>query len=75
MQYQKNFYQMKSNTRIFKEIEEEVDTVGYYDLPQQDTTEIQVYAKTIKQKYIAVIGIGGSTLGTHAIHSFLTRSP
>ena len=74
MQYQKNFYQMKSNTRIFKEIEEEVDTVGYYDLPQQDTTEIQVYARSIKQKYIAVIGIGGSTLGTHAIHSFLTRS-
>ena len=74
MQYSKNFYQIKSNETIFEAIKEEVDTIGYYNLPLQDTTEIKEYAKTIKQKYIAIIGIGGSTLGTIAIYDFLKQS-
>lgn len=74
MQYSKNFYQIKSNETIFEAIKEEVDTIGYYNLPLQDTTDIKEYAKTIKQKYIAIIGIGGSTLGTIAIYDFLKQS-
>jgi glucose-6-phosphate isomerase len=51
-----------------------VDTIGYYNLPLQDTTKIKDYAKTITKKYIAVIGIGGSTLGTVAIYNFLKKT-
>ncbi len=74
MQYSKNFYQIKSNETIFESIKNEIDTIGYYNLPLQDTTEIKEYAKTITQKDIAIIGIGGSTLGTIAIYDFLRKS-
>ena len=74
MNYSKNFYQIKSNDIIFEALKEEVNTIGYYNLPLQDTTLIKKYAKTIKQKYIAIIGIGGSSLGTTAIYDFLRKA-
>ncbi len=74
MQYSKNFYQIKSNEEIFQSVKDEIDTIGYYNLPLQDTTLIKQYAKTIKHKHIAIIGIGGSTLGTIAIYNFLKKS-
>lgn len=74
MQYSKNFYQIKSNDIIFESVKEEVNSIGYYNLPLQDTTKIKEYSKTIRKKYIAIIGIGGSTLGTIAIYDFLKKS-
>jgi len=74
MQYTKNFYEIKSNDIIFSQIEEELSNTGYYSLPNQDITEILSFSKTVKQKDIAIVGIGGSTLGTYAIYSFLERS-
>jgi glucose-6-phosphate isomerase len=74
MKYNKNFYQIKSNETIFKSLEAEVSTIGYYNLPLQDTTNIKKYTQSIQQKYIAIIGIGGSTLGTKAIYNFLKKS-
>ncbi|MDD2697459.1 MAG: glucose-6-phosphate isomerase [Arcobacteraceae bacterium] len=71
MQYTKNFYQIKSNDEIFEKIKEEKTHIGYYNLPSQDTTEIKEFAKTVKQKDIVILGIGGSSLGTYAIHKFL----
>lgn len=71
MNYKKNFYQIKSNDEIFNRILEEKKTVGYYELPFVDIEYIENYAKTIKQKDIVVVGIGGSSLGTYAIHEFL----
>jgi len=71
MQYTKNFYQIKSNDEIFERIEAEKTYIGYYNLPYQDTTEIKEFAKTVEQKHIVVLGIGGSSLGTYAIHKFL----
>lgn len=71
MNYNKNFYQIKSNDEIFEKIVEEKETIGYYNLPYQDTTEIKEFAKTVKPKDIVVVGIGGSSLGTYAIHQFL----
>ncbi len=73
MKYERNFYQIKSNDEIFENIVEEKEHIGYYNLPNQDIGHIEEYAKTVKQKNIAVIGIGGSTLGTYAIYSFLKR--
>ena len=74
MEYSKNFYQIKSNKTIFKEIKKEIKYIGYYKLPFQDTTDIKEFAKTVKQKYIVVIGIGGSSLGTMAIYDFLKET-
>ncbi len=74
LKYNKNFYQISSNKTIFKLVKDEIDDIGYYDLPLQDTTHIKEYAKTVSKKHIAVIGIGGSTLGTIAIYNFLKKS-
>lgn len=71
MQYSRNFYEIKSNERIFEKVILEKDEIGYYNLPFQDIDEINIFAKNVKQKDIVVIGIGGSSLGTYAIHNFL----
>ena len=74
MKYQKNFYQIKSNDEIFIKIKNENESIGYYDLPYQNTTEIKSYAATISKKYIVVLGVGGSSLGARAIYEFLACS-
>jgi len=74
MRYDSNLNSRISDEQIFEAITKEQEKIGYYHLPFQNTTAIKEYAKTIKQKHIAVIGIGGSTLGTFAIYDFLRRS-
>ncbi len=71
MHYNKNFYEIRSNNEIFEKIVDEKKDIGYYKLPYQETHDIKEFAKTVKQKHIVVIGIGGSSLGTYAIHNFL----
>jgi len=71
MKYERNFYQIKSNTEILSNIKEELKTIGYYSLQDQDTKDIELYANSIEEKSIYIIGIGGSTLGTKAIYTFL----
>jgi glucose-6-phosphate isomerase len=74
MQYEKNFYQIRSNEEIFNAIKDERESIGYYNLPFQDTNHIKEYAKSITQKDIVVVGIGGSSLGAMAIYEFLLTS-
>ena len=74
MQYNSNFNPRITDEAIFEAITKEQKTIGYYNLPFQNTTAIKEYAKTVNQKHIAIIGIGGSTLGTFAIYDFLRRS-
>jgi len=74
MKYDKNFYQIKSNSKIFEYLKEERESIGYYDLLYQDTTEIKTYASSIEHKHIVVLGIGGSSLGARAIYEFLLPS-
>ncbi len=74
MNYSDNYNPSLSDTKIFNEIVKEKEHIGYYNLVTQDTTPLKKYAKTIKQKHIVVIGIGGSTLGTYAIYKFLKHS-
>jgi len=74
LQYSKNFYQIKSNEEIFDLLKLEISEVGYYDLPLQDVSSIQTFSKSVTQKDIAIIGIGGSTLGTYAIYNFLKKA-
>jgi glucose-6-phosphate isomerase len=74
MKYQNNFNPTISDEDIFSEIQKEKESIGYYNLVYQDTIAFKKYAKTIMQKNIVVIGIGGSTLGTYAIYKFLKHS-
>ncbi len=74
MQYNKNFYQIKSNHEIFERIKSEREEGGYYHLPYQDITQIKTYTSNISKKHIIVIGIGGSSLGARAIYEFLLPS-
>ena len=60
--------------KIYQNIINEKENIGYYNLPFQDISHINRCAKTVKQNHIAVIGIGGSTLGTYAIYKFLKES-
>ena len=74
MTYQHNFNPTISDEDVFKEIVKEKESIGYYNLVHQDTTDFKKYAITVKQTNIVVIGIGGSTLGTYAIYKFLKHS-
>lgn len=74
MQYSHNFNPTISDENVFEEIVKETEHIGYYNLISQNTSPFKEYAKTVKQKNIVVIGIGGSTLGTYAIYKFLKHS-
>ncbi|MDQ7042902.1 MAG: glucose-6-phosphate isomerase [Sulfurimonas sp.] len=74
MHYTDNYNPTISNTNLFNKILEEKESIGYYNLVEQDTNEIKDFAKDIKQRNVVVIGIGGSTLGTYAIYKFLKHS-
>jgi len=62
-----------SDEDIFLEIKKEQEKIGYYSLPYTNTTNLkkELTKLDFKQKNIAIIGIGGSTLGTYAIYNFL----
>ena len=57
----------------FDAIKKEKDVIGYYGLPEQDIEPILSYCKTIPShiESVAVIGIGGSSLGAKAVYEFL----
>ena len=59
--------------KAFRAIEEEQRSIGYYTLPDQDITPILSYCDSIPDtiETIAVIGIGGSSLGAKAIYEFV----
>ena len=62
-----------SDKEIFAEIKKEREVFGYYSLPYVDTTVLKTRLDDLNfpQKQIAIIGIGGSTLGTYAIYNFM----
>ena len=57
----------------FNAISQEQDHIGYYGLPEQDITPILEYCNSISDSIetIAVIGIGGSSLGAKAVYEFI----
>ena len=59
--------------QAFKAIENEQKNIGYYELPEQDITPILEYCSSIPEtvETIAVIGIGGSSLGAKAVYEFI----
>jgi len=63
----------KDQERAYKAIEKEQESIGYYTLPEQDISSILDYTNSIDStiENIAVIGIGGSSLGAKAIYEFV----
>ncbi len=63
----------KVQEEAFIAIKKEQKTIGYYALPEQDISSILTYSETIPDtiENIAVIGIGGSSLGAKAIYEFI----
>ncbi|MBD3789913.1 MAG: glucose-6-phosphate isomerase [Campylobacterales bacterium] len=59
--------------QAFEAICQETETIGYYALPTQDPQSIIDYAQTFGDHIdtIAVIGIGGSSLGAKAVYEFI----
>lgn len=63
----------KAQAHALKAIHKEQKEIGYYTLPDQDITPILEYAEKIPDSVesIAIIGIGGSSLGAKAIYEFV----
>ncbi len=63
----------KVQESAFNAIVKEQESIGYYALPEQNISSILSYADTIPDsiKNIAIIGIGGSSLGAKAIYEFI----
>jgi len=66
------FFESKNiNHKVFQDITDEQDSIGYYNLPNQDVKYIQEYSKKVTKKNIVIVGIGGSSLGSYAVYEFL----
>lgn len=74
MLYRNNYNPLLSDEDVFAQIKEERKYIGYYDLVGQDTKVFKEYAESVTQKFVAVLGIGGSTLGASAIYNFLRHT-
>ena len=63
----------RAEEKAFEAIVKEQKTIGYYALPDQDIDPILEYCSTISDTIdtIAVIGIGGSSLGAKAVYEFI----
>ncbi|MDD5406800.1 MAG: glucose-6-phosphate isomerase [Sulfurovaceae bacterium] len=64
---------IEAKKKLFENIKIEQDSIGYYNLPNQDISSILEYASSFDGniEYIVVLGIGGSSLGAKAIYEFL----
>ena len=68
------YFNIKVEEGIFEKIVAEQESIGYYALPDQDISYLVNYLEEFKTKNdyeaikdIAIIGIGGSSLGPKAI--------
>jgi glucose-6-phosphate isomerase len=68
-----NSISKKTEDKAFEAIVKEQESIGYYALPDQDISQILEYCSTIPDtiETIAVIGIGGSSLGAKAVYHFM----
>jgi glucose-6-phosphate isomerase len=69
----KNYLHFSENASkdFIEEASNEANYIGFYNLPDQETSDIKEFAKGVTVDTIAVIGIGGSSLGAEAIYQFL----
>ncbi len=65
--------EIEEKLRLFKAIEKERLSIGYYNLPERNIDEILEFVNEFDENIenIIVLGIGGSSLGAKAVYSFL----
>jgi len=65
--------QFEAKKNLLAKIKTESKSIGYYNLPNQDISEILEFSKNFDESIenIVVLGIGGSSLGSKAIYEFL----
>lgn len=63
----------KIKDALFESIKKESESIGYYSLPEQNIESILKYSQSFDKSIenIVVLGIGGSSLGSKAIYTFL----
>lgn len=61
----------KVNDKLSDAIVKERESIGFYDLCDQDVTPYLELASKVAQNNIVIIGIGGSALGASAVYHFL----
>ncbi len=68
-----NSYNKFIENKAYDAIVEEKKYIGYYTLPEQNIDSILAYCDSISTNIesIAVIGIGGSSLGAKAVYEFI----
>ena len=71
MENKQFFEAFNVENKIFDEISQESQEIGYYNLPEQNIDTIVTFASKVVQKNIVIVGIGGSSLGTGAVYDFL----
>ncbi|MCJ7764827.1 MAG: glucose-6-phosphate isomerase [Thiovulaceae bacterium] len=59
------------NEELSDAIAAERESIGFYDLCDQDITPFLELASKVEQNNIVIIGIGGSALGASAVYRFL----
>ena len=71
-------FSSKSDLSLLDRIKKETQQIGYFNLPNQDTSYIDNYLSQLDELQgldsitdVVVVGIGGSSLGAKAIYHFL----
>ena len=66
-------FERDEKQKLFREIDKERLTIGYYNLPEQNIDEILDFVNRFDKSIenIVVLGIGGSSLGAKAVYEFL----
>ncbi|NOQ29756.1 MAG: glucose-6-phosphate isomerase [Helicobacteraceae bacterium] len=66
------YFNTSVNESVKAQLNAERSQIGFYDLCDQNIEAIESFTKSSSFKDVVVIGIGGSALGTLAIHKFLS---
>lgn len=66
----KLYFKTKNIRDITASLQRERQSIGFYDLPLQDTQEYVDFAAKHDCSEVVVVGIGGSALGASAIYKF-----
>ena len=67
----KLYFKTKNIRDVTASLERERETIGFYDLPLEDTQKYIEFAADHDCSEVVIVGIGGSALGASAIYKFI----
>ena len=73
LHFNRSTFETDEKQKLFREIDKERLSIGYYNLPEQNIDEILEFVNSFNKSIetIVVLGIGGSSLGAKAVYEFL----